>query len=147
MSLLDPGNRAYLVESQGLDQRSQKRVSRLPMSRIYRLPYQPPGCLAQGKERRLVSSCYTLLTYERGGTCCTNRNVSGRSATKVWMPNVTWNQAQIFDHTTRPPVQAHLFVLGKNTWRPRYIPQLGQAWCESRGLLQFGQATNCGKSR
>jgi len=36
------------------------------------------------------------------------------------------------------------FSLGKKTWRPRYIPQLGQAWCESRGFLQFGQATSCG---
>jgi len=45
------------------------------------------------------------------------------------------------------PSDYFFFALGKKTWRPRYIPQLGQAWCASRGLRHCGQATSCGRPR
>jgi len=56
--------------------------------------------------------------------------------------------ASAISHAHLPIERIYLFfVFGRNTWRPRYVPQLGQAWCESRGFLHCGQATNWGRVR
>jgi len=56
-------------------------------------------------------------------------------------------QNSLLETANAIPLKAYFCVLGMKTWRPRYMPQCGQAWCESRGFLQFGHVTSCGRSR
>jgi hypothetical protein len=37
--------------------------------------------------------------------------------------------------------EAERLVLIFITWRPRYVPQFGHAWCDGFGLRHCGQAT------